>query len=69
MSTGTAIRVGSDVSAVHRVVQSVARFGDRYLEPIYTEQEMSFATGSAPVRATRLPQEVSPGFIERKGDI
>ncbi len=54
MSTGTAIRVGSDVLAVSQVAESVARFGDRYLDRVYTAHEISSATGSAPVRAARL---------------
>ena len=37
MGTGTAIRVGADVMAIHQVEESVARFGTRYLERIYTE--------------------------------
>jgi len=54
MSTGTAIRVGTDIVAVHQVADSVARFGTRYLERVYTEHEISSCTGSPPVRAAGL---------------
>jgi hypothetical protein len=66
MSTATAIRVGSDVLSVHQGAESVARFGDRYLERIYAEQEISSDTGSAPVRAKRLPLEVPPGLVKKR---
>jgi holo-[acyl-carrier protein] synthase len=54
MSTGTAIRVGADVVAVHQVAESVDRFGARYLERIYTEHELSSCIGGSPVRAASL---------------
>jgi len=54
MSTGAAIRVGTDVVAVHQVADSVARFGTRYLQRVYTEHEISSCTGSPPVRAAGL---------------
>ena len=54
MSTGTAIRVGADVVAVHQVEESVSRFGARYLDRIYTEHELDSCVGGAPVRAASL---------------
>ncbi len=54
MSTGTAIRVGTDVVAVRQVADSVARFGTRYLQRVYTEHEINSCTGSPPVRAAGL---------------
>jgi holo-[acyl-carrier protein] synthase len=54
MSTGTAIRVGADVMAIHQVEESVARFGTRYLERIYTEHELSSCVGGSPARAASL---------------
>lgn len=51
MSRRTAIRVGSDVLSVHQVTESVARFGDRYLQRVYTEHEINSSTGSATLRA------------------
>jgi holo-[acyl-carrier protein] synthase len=54
MSTERAIRVGSDVVAVHQVAESVTRFGDRYLNRVYTEHELSSCSGVPSVRAARL---------------
>ena len=54
MSRGTTIRVGSDVLSVQQVTESVARFGERYLQRVYTEHELRSASGSPPVRAARL---------------
>jgi holo-[acyl-carrier protein] synthase len=54
MSSGTAIRVGSDVLSVQQVAESVAYFGDRYLQRVYTEHEICCAMGSPPERAARL---------------
>ena len=54
MNTGTAIRVGADVVAVHQVEESVTRFGSRYLDRIYTEHELSSCVGGSPVRAASL---------------
>jgi holo-[acyl-carrier protein] synthase len=54
MSTGTAIRVGADVVAVHQVEESVACFGSRYLRRVYTEHELSSCDGTPPVRAASL---------------
>ena len=48
MSTGTAIRVGADVVAVHQVAASVENHGARYLERIYTEHELSSCRGLTP---------------------
>jgi holo-[acyl-carrier protein] synthase len=54
MSTGTAIRVGADVVAVHQVAESIAHFGSRYLERVYTDHELSSCVGGPPVRAAGL---------------
>jgi holo-[acyl-carrier protein] synthase len=54
MSRGTTIRVGSDVLSVQQVTESVARFGERYLQRVYTEHELRSASASPPVRAARL---------------
>jgi holo-[acyl-carrier protein] synthase len=53
-STGTAIRVGADVAAVHEVTKSVAHFGDRYLRRVYTEHEIASCVGSPSVVAAGL---------------
>ena len=54
MSTGTALRVGTDVVAVHQVADSVARFGPRYLQRVYTDHELDSCAGSPTFRAARL---------------
>ena len=54
MSTETAIRVGADVVAVQQVAESVAVFGTRYLDRIYTEHEISSCAGEAHVQAASL---------------
>jgi holo-[acyl-carrier protein] synthase len=54
MSTGTAIRVGADVVAVHQVAASVENLGARYLQRVYTEHELSSCAGSPSVRAAGL---------------
>ena len=54
MSTGTALRVGADVVSVHQVEASVARFGSRYLERVYTQHELESSVGRSPVRAASL---------------
>ncbi len=54
MSTGTALRVGTDVVAVHEVAASVDTFGARYLERVYTEHELKSCVGSPTVQAARL---------------
>ncbi|MGA2474631.1 MAG: 4'-phosphopantetheinyl transferase superfamily protein [Acidimicrobiales bacterium] len=43
-----------DVVAVHQVADSVARFGTRYLQRIYTEHELSSCAGSPTIRAAGL---------------
>jgi holo-[acyl-carrier protein] synthase len=54
MNRKTAVRVGSDVLSVKQVNESVARFGARYLERVYTDHEISWASDSHAVRAERL---------------
>jgi holo-[acyl-carrier protein] synthase len=53
-SGGTSIRVGSDIVSVCQVAESVDRFGDRYLQRIYTDHEISSCAGVPMVRAARL---------------
>jgi len=54
MGTTTAIRVGSDVLSVQQVTKSVAWFGDRYLHRVFTQHEISSASGAPSVQAARL---------------
>lgn len=60
MSTGTALRVGTDVVAVHEVAASVDTFGARYLERVYTEHELKSCVGSPTVQAARLAARSPP---------
>ena len=48
------MRVGADVVSVHQVEESVARFGSRYLERIYTQHELESSVGGSLVRAASL---------------
>ena len=54
MRTGTAIRVGADVVAIQQVADSVACFGSRYLQRIYTDHELDSCVGSPAVQAASL---------------
>jgi holo-[acyl-carrier protein] synthase len=54
MSSGTTIRVGSDVLSVQQVADSVARFCDRYPQRVFTEHELCSAIGTPPEQAARL---------------
>jgi holo-[acyl-carrier protein] synthase len=54
MGTGTDLRVGADVVSVHQVEESVARFGSRYLERVYTQHELDSSVGRSSVRAASL---------------
>jgi holo-[acyl-carrier protein] synthase len=54
MSTGTAVRVGADVVAIHQVAESVEKFGPRYLERVYTKHEIDSCVGTPAVRAASL---------------
>jgi holo-[acyl-carrier protein] synthase len=51
---GEKVRVGADLTKVSDVEESMARFGRRYLERVYTEHELSSCQGPAPAMAARL---------------
>lgn len=57
-NTGTAapgeLRVGADLVAVDEVAEAVDRFGDRYLERVYTAHELACCQGAPQVRAAGL---------------
>ena len=44
------IRVGTDLCSVEAVAESVATFGDRYLQRVYTEGELAYC-GTDPARS------------------
>jgi holo-[acyl-carrier protein] synthase len=54
MNREMSIRVGADIAAAGQVADSVAHFGDRYLQRIYTEHERTCCTGSPAVQFARL---------------
>jgi holo-[acyl-carrier protein] synthase len=47
-------RVGIDLVSIEAVEQSIARFADRYLERVYTEQELADCAGADGPDASRL---------------
>ncbi|MGV1036651.1 MAG: holo-ACP synthase [Candidatus Nanopelagicales bacterium] len=54
MSVASNLRVGIDVTYAHDVRQSIEEFGDRYLERIYTPEELVTCAGPLPQMAARL---------------
>jgi holo-[acyl-carrier protein] synthase len=48
------LRVGADISRVDDVCASVVRFGERYLQRVYTPHEIASCTGSSTVAAASL---------------
>ena len=49
---GNSIRVGADITSVYQVAQSIARFGDRYLQRVYTDHEIQICSDSACMAAS-----------------
>jgi holo-[acyl-carrier protein] synthase len=41
------VGIGTDLAEVNRIRESISRFGDRFLDRIYTEGERSYATSKA----------------------
>src|SRR5258706_5890029 len=54
MSCQPTIRVGSDLTLVADVAASIERFGDRYLQRLFTEHELATCAGSAERLAARF---------------
>ncbi|MGD0380102.1 MAG: holo-ACP synthase [Acidimicrobiales bacterium] len=48
------LRVGADIARVADVAASVARFGDRYLERLFTPHEIASCSGTPSVMAASL---------------
>jgi holo-[acyl-carrier protein] synthase len=46
------IRVGADITSVDQVADSIARFGERYLQRVYTDHEREFCSGAASAAAS-----------------
>jgi holo-[acyl-carrier protein] synthase len=45
--------IGVDIVEIERVAQSVERFGDRFLERVYTERELSYCNSRVTSLAAR----------------
>ena len=45
--------VGVDMIETERIARSIARFGDRYLKRVYTEQELAYCQGQVASLAAR----------------
>ena len=54
MNPGTTLRVGIDLVSVDDVASSIERFGDAYLERVFTPHELQTCTDAAEVRASQL---------------
>jgi holo-[acyl-carrier protein] synthase len=50
----SALRVGTDLVEIATVAESVRRFGDRYLQRLYTVAELNYCHESPPQFAPRL---------------
>ncbi len=48
------VSVGVDVIEIERVAATLARFGDRFLERVFTEGETAYCRGRAPQLAARF---------------
>ena len=48
------VSVGVDVIEIKRVAATLARFGDRFLERVFTEGETAYCRGRAPQLAARF---------------
>jgi holo-[acyl-carrier protein] synthase len=54
MSNRPHVRVGLDLISVEEVSDSVVRFGNRYLDRVYTSHELASCVGTPPVVAAGL---------------
>lgn len=54
MNARTTLRVGIDIVSVDEIANSIERFGDSYLQRVFTPHELQTCIGAAEVRASRL---------------
>ncbi|HMQ53714.1 MAG TPA: holo-ACP synthase [Anaerolineae bacterium] len=47
------MNIGVDLIEIERVAHSIARFGDRFLQRVYTPQELAYCNGRIPSLAVR----------------
>ena len=50
----SSIRVGTDLCSVQDVAESIATFGDRYLQRVYTAHELEYCSQDPALSAERL---------------
>jgi holo-[acyl-carrier protein] synthase len=48
------LRTGVDLIEVNRIENTIARFGDRFLKRVFTEQELQYGAGRPHVLAARF---------------
>ncbi len=48
------LTIGVDLVEIKRIEAAIARFGDRFVERVFTEQEQSFCRGRVPELAARF---------------
>jgi holo-[acyl-carrier protein] synthase len=53
--------IGVDIIELDRIADSVARFGDRFLKRIYTEQEVAYCNGRVESLAVRWAAKEAVG--------
>jgi holo-[acyl-carrier protein] synthase len=46
--------VGVDAVEIHRISQTLERFGERFLRRVYTERELAYCRGKVPELAVRF---------------
>ncbi len=63
--------IGVDIIETERVAQSIARFGDRFLKRVYTEQELTYCQGRVNSLAARwaAKEAVSKALGTGIGDV
>jgi holo-[acyl-carrier protein] synthase len=48
------LRVGIDLVSASRIAESIARFGERFLQRVFTERELAYARGAPERLAARF---------------
>jgi holo-[acyl-carrier protein] synthase len=48
------LRVGTDLVQISRIAESIEQFGDKFIRRLFTEDEIAYASSSAPLQAERF---------------
>ena len=48
------LRIGTDLVQVSRIAESLANFGEKFMQRLFTEHEIAYATSSEPLQAERF---------------